>query len=194
MKMLCFWILATLLVLEPVLSHDHFSFPSAPRTVSYRSEYEVEDQQPSSKTLHKIKKLRKKQMLLCLLGGGGGGGGGRNSPLDAPEPRFLFPVIQQTEVNVGNPSGGNNHLSSPYGSGMCDGLLGSGGGGLGGLGHPGLLSHPLLASLGSLGSGSGTNKPDTDEDQNRYLMHFNMKRHVVRPLYKSMKAFYKLFR
>ncbi|KAL6994615.1 hypothetical protein U1Q18_050484 [Sarracenia purpurea var. burkii] len=104
-------------------------------------------------------------MLLCLLGSGGGGG--RSNPLDSPEARFIFPVLQQTEVNVGNPNAGN-HLSSPYGSGMCDGLLGSGGGGgLGALGHPGLLSHPLLASLGGLGGGGGDNKPTVDEDMNR---------------------------
>lgn len=111
---------------------------------------------------------------MCLTGGS------RKIRAVDTEGRFFFPtVIQQTGVNVGGSGSHEDQVDSGDGgegfSNNCDSLTTSG-----------LLGHPHLGTFSALLG----NLPN-NEDSKLYGM--NIKRYVIKPLYRSMKNFYKLF-
>lgn len=168
-------------------SHD---LPDAVRTLNA---YTYVEPMPEAKHFHKIKKIKKKLLLLCLLGGAGGGRNARS--VASGEGKFIFPVIQHTDVNVGGngydqdsaldddeDEDGAHGGATPF---NCGQVLNS------------APSHPLLAgALGGLGNvigggGSSSSSPSYEVNENRVRRIVN--RNLARPFYRSMRRIYRYF-
>lgn len=175
-----------------VIARPEFSFPEdkspGQRSISYSSQRlshrDNDDPSPEGKHMHKTKKLKRKIRRLCLMTGG------RSARSVTPEGKFFFPtIVQQTGVNVdvgpGYDDYENDHDSA-------SGAVASAGAGsrlkCADLLNAGFFNdlHPFPQVL--TGGGGG----DDDDDSESKFYHKNFNRHVIRPLYRSMRKFYRL--
>lgn len=136
--------------------------------------------------MHKTKKLKRKIRRLCLLTGG------RSSRSVTPEGKFFFPtVVQQTGVDVNVGPGYDDYDDEP-----ASGAVASAGAGsklkCADLLNAGFFNdlHPFPQVLTG-GGGSGGDDDDDDDSESKFY-HKNFNRHVIRPLYRSMRQFYRL--
>lgn len=117
------------------------------------------------------------------------GGKGRSARSVTPEGKFFFPtIVQQTGVDVDVGGGYDDYDDDPH---PGSGAVASAGAGAG-LRCVDLLNAGFFNDLHPFpqvhpGGGEG----DDDEAKNKFY-YKNLNRHVIRPLYRSMRQFYRL--